>query len=115
MNTKELQNIALSALEALKGQDIKAIDVREQASFTDVMVIATGSSTRQVKALADKVVEDCKKAGARPLGVEGERGAEWILVDLGDVIVHIMLPAVRDHYNLERLWTIAPAHRSDAG
>ena len=111
MQTAELTDIVISAIEELKGNEIKAIDVREISSFTDMMLIASGTSTRHVKALADKVVEACKRAGVRPLGVEGERDAEWVLIDLGDVVVHIMLPAIRDFYNLEKLWEIAPANR----
>ena len=113
MQTAELKNVVIGALEDLKGSDIKAIDVREMSSFTDVMMIASGTSTRHVKALADKVIETCKQAGVRPLGVEGEREAEWVLIDLGDAVVHIMLPAMRDFYNLEKLWDMTPVNRRD--
>ena len=108
MELNTLQQTIINALEDLKAVDIKVLDVRQVASFTDLMVIATGTSTRQVKALADKVIEQCKKAGLRPLGVEGERDAEWVLVDLGDAIVHIMLPQMRDFYALEKLWASYP-------
>ena len=84
------------------------------ASFTDLMVVASGNSTRQVKALADKLIEQCKQAGIRPIGVEGERDAEWILVDLGDAVVHIMLPQVREFYSLEKLWSLRPSGDSDS-
>jgi ribosome-associated protein len=90
----------------LKAVDVKVLDVEEISSFTDVMIVATGASTRQVKALADRVTEKCKEAGVRPLGVEGERESEWILVDLGDVVVHIMNPETRDFYQLEKLWSL---------
>jgi ribosome-associated protein len=86
--------------------DVKVLDVSEISSFTDLMIIATGASTRQVKALADCITEKCRAAGVRPLGVEGERESEWILVDLGDVVVHIMNPETRDFYQLEKLWSL---------
>ena len=106
MQLDDLKNVVVAALEDLKALDIKVLDVREIASFTDLMIIASGTSTRQVKALSDKVVEKCKQVGVRPLGVEGERDAEWILVDLGDIVVHIMKPETRDFYNLEKLWSV---------
>lgn len=106
MELEQLKTIVINALEDLKGQDIRILDVRRIASFTDLMVIASGSSTRQVKALADKVVEAVKAAGVRPLGVEGERDAEWVLIDLGDIVIHVMLPTIRDFYNLEKLWQV---------
>ena len=104
MQLEALRTIVIDALEELKAQDIKVLDVRGVATFTDLMVIASGTSTRQVKALADKVVERSTQAGVRPLGVEGAREAEWVLVDLNDIVVHVMLPQTRDFYNLEKLW-----------
>ena len=104
MQLEALQNIVVNALEEVKAQDIEVLDVRRIASFTDLMIIASGASTRQVKALADKVVEKCAIAGIRPLGVEGQQEAEWVLVDLVDIVVHVMLPQTRDFYNLEQLW-----------
>jgi ribosome-associated protein len=109
-----LKQVVIEALEELKALDIKVLDVSKISSFTDVMIIASGTSTRQVKALADKVVEKCRKTGTRPLGVEGEREAEWILVDLGDVVVHIMSPQMRDFYNLEKLWHAGDANRDNS-
>lgn len=108
MPLEALRKIVVDALEELKAQDLTILDVRGIASFTDLMVVASGTSTRQVKALADKVLEKCRAAGVRPLGVEGEREAEWVLVDLGDIVVHVMLPQTRDFYNLEKLWATQP-------
>ena len=94
------------ALEELKAKDAVEIDVRGKSSVCDYMVVASGTSTRHVKSVADEVVRFAKKLDVMPLGVEGEREAEWVLVDLGDVIVHVMLPRVREFYALERLWTV---------
>ena len=94
------------AVEDLKARDVVEIDVRGKSSVTDFMVIASGTSTRHVKSIADEVVRFAKRLDVMPLGVEGEREAEWVLVDLGDVLVHVMLPRVREFYALERLWTV---------
>ncbi|HVJ37843.1 MAG TPA: ribosome silencing factor [Stenotrophomonas sp.] len=94
------------ALAELKGKDVVEIDVRGKSSVADFMVVVSGTSTRHVKSIADEVVKFAKRLDLMPLGVEGEREAEWILVDLGDVIVHVMLPRVREFYALERLWTV---------
>lgn len=94
------------ALEELKARDITEIDVRGKTSIADYLVIASGTSNRHVKSIADEVVKYAKKAGSMPLGVEGQREAEWVLVDLGDLVVHVMLPRVREFYGLERLWTV---------
>lgn len=118
MPIEALRELVIDALEDLKAQDIKVLDVRGVASFTDLMVVASGSSTRQVKALADKVVEKCLTVGVRPLGVEGQQEAEWVLVDLADIVVHVMLPQTRDFYNLEKLWSVdhrASANRAATG
>ena len=106
MKVAELQALVLAALEELKAQDIHVLDVRGKTSITDVMIIASGTSSRHVKALSDNVQEKARAAGVRPLGVEGEQAAEWVLVDLVDVVVHIMLPRIRDFYNLEKLWAV---------
>jgi len=95
-----------AALEEMKAKDSIEIDVRGKTSIADYLVVASGTSTRHVKSIADEVVQFAKKCGVMPLGVEGEREAEWVLVDLGDVIVHVMLPRVREFYALERLWTV---------
>ena len=92
------------ALEDVKAKDILAIDVSLISNVADAIVIASGTSTRHIKALADNVAEEARKAGFRPLGVEGERDAEWILIDLGFVVVHVMLPTARRFYDLESLW-----------
>ncbi|ANB02406.1 ribosome silencing factor [Ectothiorhodospira sp. BSL-9] len=104
MQTETLTQIVTDALEDMKAQDLKVIDVRGKTSITDIMVIATGTSNRHVKSLAENVLLKTKEAGVMPLGSEGEQDAEWVLVDLNDVVVHVMLPQVRDFYNLEKLW-----------
>ncbi len=115
-STEHLTTLVVEALDDLKAQDIRVMDVAGLTSITDTMVIASGTSDRHVKALSDNVVEQAKKNGVRPLGVEGEQTREWILVDLGDVIVHVMLPRVRSFYNLEKLWSMdEPASRLSPG
>lgn len=96
--------MVLQALDALKAENVVTLDVSQQSSFTDYMIFASGSSRRHVSAIADSVVEAAKMSGAPALGIEGEDIGEWILVDLGDVVVHIMLPDVRLYYELEKLW-----------
>jgi ribosome-associated protein len=112
MRLDPLQQAAVAALEDIKARDIEVIDVRPQTSLYDTMIIASADSNRQVKALASHVCEKLKEAGATILGVEGEQAAEWILVDAGDIVVHVMQPAVRAYYNLEELW--APPRRARA-
>ena len=104
MNSKQLCDLAIEALEDIKGIDIKVLDVVDKSSVTDIMIFASGSTSRQVKALANSVAEKAKKAGSPALGLEGDESNEWVLVDLGDVVVHIMQPSVREFYNLEKLW-----------
>ncbi|MEO7052276.1 MAG: ribosome silencing factor [Rhodanobacter sp.] len=106
VTTATLRNSVIDALEALKAKDVREIDVRGKTSIADLLVIASGTSARHVKSLADEVSRHAKKAGVMPLGVEGEQEGEWVLVDLGDVIVHVMLPRIREFYGLERLWTV---------
>ena len=102
----------LNALEDLKAKDVREIDVRGKTSITDLLVVASGTSTRHVKSIADEVVKFAKRAGVLPIGVEGEREAEWVLVDLGDIVVHVMLPRIREFYGLERLWTVGDDHEA---
>ncbi|UNK43512.1 ribosome silencing factor [Luteimonas sp. S4-F44] len=101
-----LLRTALDAVDHLKAVDVVDIDVRGRSSVCDFMVVASGTSSRHVKSIADEVVKRAKQLDCQPLGVEGEREAEWVLVDLGDVVVHVMLPRVREFYALERLWTV---------
>lgn len=102
------------ALEELKAKDIVELDVRGKTSIADFIVVASGTSTRHVKSVSDEVIKYSKRAGMMPLGVEGQREAEWVLVDLGDIIVHIMLPRVREFYGLERLWSVGGEDQSEA-
>lgn len=105
--TERLRNAVLKALDDLKAKDVVVIDVRQRTSITDDLVFATGTSSRHVKSIADEVVKAAKAINMPPIGVEGEREGEWVLVDLADVVVHVMLPATREFYGLERLWSSA--------
>lgn len=104
MHSKELVALAADALEDLKARDVRILDVRRLTSITDFMIIASGTSDRHVRSIADRVIERAKEAGHPPLGVEGQEHGEWVLVDLQDVVVHIMQPRTRDFYKLENLW-----------
>lgn len=114
MQTEELKKLVIKAIDDLKGENIVEIDVLGKTSVTDVMVIASGTSSRHVKSIASNVADEAKKAGVNPLGVEGEEQAEWVLVDLGDVVVHIMQPHIREFYDLEKLWSFDAAEERDA-
>jgi ribosome-associated protein len=99
-----VRDVVLDALADMKAVDVKALDVRGLTDITDTMVVASGTSDRHVKSIADRVVQRCKEAGFRPYGLEGERDGEWVLLDLQDVVLHVMLPRVRQFYALEKLW-----------
>ncbi len=114
MTTKELARIVINALEDLKAVDIKSLDVKKLTSITDMMIIASGKSDRQVKALADKTIEAVNKKRIKPLGVEGQLQGDWVLIDLGDIIVHIMRPAIREYYQLEKLWVVGSRQSSSS-
>lgn len=112
--TMPVVNVVENALDEMKAVNVKVLAVKKLTDITDTMIIASGNSDRHVRSIADRVVEHAKKAGFRPMGVEGERDGEWVLVDLQDVIVHIMLPRVREFYRLESLWDVSAARREAA-
>ncbi len=114
MNSRELTKLVTDALDDLKGQEILHIDIGEKSSIADAMVVATGTSRRHVKSLAEQVRLKAKDAGEPPLGVEGEDTGDWVLVDLGDVIVHVMTGETREFYALEKLWSVGPASNEAA-
>jgi len=107
MQAEQLKDLVVNALEDIKAQDVSVVDVRDRTSVTDFMVIASGTSSRHVKSLADSVVSEARDEGIRASNVEGD-GSDWSLVDLGDVVVHVMMPATREFYDLERFWRDAP-------
>ncbi|AUQ24671.1 ribosome silencing factor [Dickeya zeae] len=104
MQGQALQDFVIDKLDDLKGQDIVALNVKGKSSITDYMVICTGTSSRHVSSIADHVVQESRAAGLMPLGVEGENDADWVVVDLGEVIVHVMQEESRHLYELEKLW-----------
>ena len=106
MNSEQLSALVVDALDDVKAQNIVKLDVSNMTTVTDYMIVASGTSNRHVKALVDNVAEKAKAAGCRPIGMEGEEGGEWVLLDLQDAIVHVMLPKVREFYNLEKLWSL---------
>ena len=109
MNSEALTDLIVDTLDDGKAKDIVRLDVRDMTSVTDYMVVASGTSNRHVKALVDNVAEKAKAAGHRPIGIEGAEGGEWVLLDLQDSLLHVMLPKVREFYNLEKLWSISPS------
>ncbi len=112
LTTDQLQQLVVSSLDDFKATDITVIDVSGKSPLTERLVVASGNSTRHVKSMADNLVVKAKAAGNTPLGVEGALEGEWVLVDLNDVIVHLMLPQTRAFYNLEKLWEASADHRS---
>ncbi|VAW54570.1 Ribosomal silencing factor RsfA [hydrothermal vent metagenome] len=113
MTIDEAKNQAVEALEDLKAEDIIVLDVKGKTTVSDWVVIASGSSSRHVKSIANNVAVEAKKAGTTLLGMEGENEGEWVLVDLGDVIVHVMQRQVREFYDLESLWSVDLAQRRE--
>jgi len=109
MNSEQLSDLVVEALEEIKGLDIIKLDVSDMTTVTDWMIVASGTSSRHVQALIDNVSDKAKAVGHRPSGVEGEAGGEWVLLDLQDALVHVMLPKIREFYNLEKLWSITPS------
>ncbi len=108
MHVEAIKQAVVEALEEIKAVDITVLDVRQMTSLFDYMIIASAGSTRQTKALANNVQDKLRQTGTRVLGVEGEQTGEWVLVDLGEIVVHVMQPAVRAYYNLEQLWGGTP-------
>ena len=108
MDIRKLQKIAVAALEDIKAKDIEVLNTSKLSALFDRVIIATGDSNRQVKSLARNVHDKVKEAGGQVIGIEGEETGEWVLVDLGDIVVHVMQPVVRSYYNLEELWKVAP-------
>ncbi len=104
MQGNQLKDFIVDQLEEIKAQEIKVLPIAEKSSIADFMIICSGTSTRHVKSIATLLVKALKENSLPPMGVEGEDAAEWVLVDSGDVIVHVMLPQTRDYYQLEKLW-----------
>jgi ribosome-associated protein len=115
MQAEEILKIVQDVLDERKGQYITTLDVRGKTSFTDYMVLVTGTSDRHLKSLCDYVSEKLKENGIKPLGIEGDLGSDWVLLDLGDVIVHAMTAQAREFYQLEKLWTVEGAKESEQG
>ena len=108
-----LNELIVESLEDLKGKNIVQLDVRELSDVMDTLIIASGTSSRHVKSLANNVVEDAKHAGHQPLGVEGVDSGDWVLVDFGDIVVHVMQEETRGFYELEKLWSTEPGNRTE--
>lgn len=109
MNSERLSELVIEVLDEGKAQNIVTLDVSNMTTVTDYMIIASGTSNRHVRALANAVADKAREAGHKPAGVEGAQGSEWVLLDLHDALVHVMLPRVREFYNLEKLWSLTPS------
>jgi ribosome-associated protein len=114
MGVDELRELVKQALDDLKAENIVELDVRDKTDVTDYIVVASGNSSRHVKSIANNVVMEAKKAGHPPIGVEGEADGEWMLVDLADVVVHVMQPQVREFYDLENLWQVDLSRKQES-
>jgi ribosome-associated protein len=112
LSLEEIKLAVVDALEDIKAFDITVMDVRRMTAVTSYMIVASGNSTRQCKAIADNVREKLKEKGLEARGVEGEKEGEWVLVDLGDIVVHVMVPTTRAYYNIEQLWTESQTRRT---
>lgn len=110
MQSKEILELVYKVIENAKGRDIRVLDVRNISDIADYMIVASGTSSRHVSSVADRIVDELKDHGCRPMGVEGRQSGDWVLIDYGDVIAHIMRPQIRDFYNLEKLWDTSPVH-----
>jgi ribosome-associated protein len=108
MHSEDLLELAQTSLDDLKARDVRVFDVRDMTSVTDYFLLASGTSDRHVRSLSDNLIKDVKHAGYSPLGVEGQDAGEWVLIDLNDVVVHVMQPRTREFYKLEDLWTLRP-------
>ena len=114
MKSVELVELVKNALEDTKARDVVVLDVRDMTGVTDYMVVASGTSNRHVKSLANNVIDEAKQQGVTPFGMEGDNVSEWVLVDFGDVVVHAMLPEARTFYDIERLWSVPVSKPGDA-
>jgi ribosome-associated protein len=114
MSVDELRELVKNALEDLKAENIVELDVHDKTDVTDYLVVASGNSSRHVKSIANNVVIEAKKAGYPPIGVEGEADGEWVLVDLADVVVHVMQPQIREFYDLENLWQVDLSRKQES-
>ena len=112
--SKDLKDIVINALEDVKGKDIVTLDASDLTDVMDTIIVATGTSNRQVKGLVNNVLDDGKEAGFRPIGIEGMETGEWVLVDYGDIVLHVMQPDTRAFYELEKLWSVRPNDRKTA-